>query len=54
MNVKMNVNISVNMNDMRDVYRSALAGISTDGKIEHLKVTQKAIIHLTKMKVALS
>ena len=31
------------MADMNDVYRSALAGISTDGKIEHLKVTLKAI-----------
>ena len=33
----------VDMADMNDVYRSALAGISTDGKIEHLKITKKAI-----------
>ena len=36
-------NISVNMKDLNTVYRSALAAISTAGKIEHLMVVEKAI-----------
>ena len=36
-------NIQVDVHDMEKGYRSALAAISTDGKIEHLKVTKKAI-----------
>ena len=36
-------NICVNMKDLQGVYRSALVAISTDGKVEHMKVTEKAI-----------
>ena len=36
-------NINIDFGDMEKVYRSALAAISTDGKIEHLKVTERAI-----------
>ena len=36
-------NVQVDVKNMQGGYRSALAGISTDGKVEHLKVTQKAI-----------
>ena len=36
-------NVSVNQKDLNTVYRSALAAISTDGKIEHLMVVEKAI-----------
>ena len=32
-------NIQVDVKNMHGGYRSALAGISTDGKVEHLKVT---------------
>ena len=36
-------NISVNQKDLGNVYRSALAAISTEGKVEHLMVVEKAI-----------
>ena len=36
-------NVQVDQEDLNKGYRSALAAISTDGKIEHLKVTFKAI-----------
>ena len=36
-------NVTVNQADLGKTYRSALAAISTDGKIEHLKVVEKAI-----------
>ena len=35
--------LKLDMKDLQSVYRSALVGISTDGKIEHMKVTAKAI-----------
>ena len=33
----------VDYKDLGESYHSALAAISTDGKLEHLKVTKKAI-----------
>ena len=36
-------NVTVDQKDLGSVYRSALAAISTEGKLEHLKVTEKAI-----------
>ena len=36
-------NVQVDQEALNKGYRSALAAISTDGKIEHLKVTQKAV-----------
>ena len=36
-------NVQVNQEGLNKGYRSALAAISSDGKIEHLKVTQKAV-----------
>ena len=36
-------NITVEVKDLGTTYHSALAGISTDGIVEHLKVTEKAI-----------
>ena len=38
-------NMQVDMQELYQGYRSALCAISTDGKIEHLKVTEKAIDH---------
>ena len=36
-------NIEIDQEALNKGYRSALAAISADGNIEHLKVTQKAI-----------
>ena len=36
-------NVQVDQEALNKGYRSALAAISSDGKIEHLKVTQKAV-----------
>ena len=36
-------NITIDQKDLGNTYRSALAAISTDGKVEHLMVVVKAI-----------